>query len=285
MSKRSLQSVLVATFVCTLLALSGSGVAKSSEKISGLHPTTIHFKLVSRLPAVQADVDGKSLPLLLDLGGFASIALTTATLETTSVKYTGKSVQWRNAAGEVFATRIFSVNQLSIGKFKAEHVDGTAFQGHLVHPLVGYVGFGLLRHYLLVFDYPDRELRIYSPASTGVIQQECGDHEFHFDIINGVVQTKIMTERGELLFQLDTGTSINIIRPSVVGMNGKKFMPGDSYAFSKLMIGKTNLGRTRIELKKFVAPDVDGVLGTDFFESKVLCIDPARHIAAIKIAN
>jgi hypothetical protein len=67
-----------------------------------------------------------------------------------------------------------------------------------------------------------------------------------------------------------------------MGMTSADAAKLGSFATTRFQIGKRDFGRTRITLKEFVAPNVDGVLGTDFLESKVLCIDPKNHLAAIK---
>lgn len=265
------------------MLMTGSAYAAESTPSS-----TISFQLIGRLPTVQATTSGKTLPLILDLGAFAAVALTTEALNSTPVKFDGRSLEWRDASGYTFKARTFQVDDLSIGHFSAGSTSGAEFRypdGDASHAQVGYVGFGLLSHFLLVFDYQKDELRLYPPGDSADMAAECGKHHFPIDVIDGVVESKFNTEHGQLIFQWDTGSAKDLIRPSVVGMKKGDYRDGQSYPFSRFETGGTDFGRTRISLREFVAPDVDGVLGTDFFEGKVVCFDPTNRIAAVRPAG
>lgn len=271
---------------CTLAVLLGllaysSAIADQSSP----QPQRIPFKLESRLPTVQAEVSGKPASLFLDLGAYKPIALTHAALDKLPVAYTGQTETFRDSTGQMFTNRVFDVNALVAGTFKATGLEGVEFsysKGAGAFSQDGYIGFGLLMRYFLVFDYIKYELRLYSPGtSIDKLRSECGVGDgFKIDIINGVVEAKVDTEKGKFVFQLDTGSSENVLRPSAVGLPiDTKQM---SYAFSKFDFGGKNLGRTRFPLREFAAPDVDGVLGTDFFDSRVVCFDFSSQRGWIK---
>lgn len=248
-------------------------------------PIRVPFTLDSNLPVVRATVSGKPVSLILDLGGFSALALTKEALRTAPVKFSGMSQSWRNAMGQVFTTRLFTAPDLDAGELKIGTVNGIELAsqpGANGMKQDGYIGFGLLRHYLAVFDYPDQELRLYTAGSAGAMKSECGDNLFHIDIANGVVQSRIVTDKGQLIYQWDTGSSESMVRPSVLDMTPSSTKPVDSFATFRFLIGSHDFGRTRLTLREFAAPNVDGVLGTDFLESKTLCIDVSKHLAAIK---
>jgi len=92
-----------------------------------------------------------------------------------------------------------------------------------------------------------------------------------------VVQSTIDTEKGKLIFQWDTGSSRSLIRPSAIGEAGIPLR-----SFRSFQIGEKQLRPVVFEMREFAAPAVDGVLGTDFFESKVECFDIKNGRGAVR---
>jgi hypothetical protein len=245
----------------------------------------IPFKLVSRLPTIEARISGHPVSLFLDLGAYKSLALTTKALKGIPVTFTGQSETYRDSTGQTHTKRVFVTDELAADGFKVSGLDGVEFSypsGSGDFSQDGYLGLGFLRRYFLVFDYEHSVLKLYPLGSSGTsTRAACGDGSpFRIDLSKGVVETKIDTEKGSFVFQLDTGSTENVLRPSAVGL------PVDtkqtSFAFMKFNLSHYKAARTRFPLREFAAPDVDGVLGTDFFESRVICLDPDKQLAWIK---
>ncbi len=231
------------------------------------------------LPTLQASVSGKPVTLILDLGGYKGIALTPAALSKLDVTYDSQVESWRNSEGQVFTAKLFAAPDVKIGDQSVGSVDGIEYS--TTTPGVdGYVGFAVLRNFTLVLDYPHNELRIYPPASAAA-EKECGmTNPISFEVVSGVVQSKVGTDDGDLIFQWDTGASENVLRPSAINLNPDTEI--SSHIFNRFSLGTKDFGRTRIPLREFVAPNVDGVLGTEFFGAKIICLNFTKKIAAIK---
>jgi len=233
----------------------------------------------SGLPTLQASVSGKPVTLILDLGGYKGIALTTAALAKLNVAYDTRVESWRNSEGKVFTAKLFAAPNVKIGDQSVGSVDGIEYST-TVQGVDGYVGFAVLRNFTLVLDYPHSELRIYPSASTSA-EKECGaNNPISFEVVSGVVQSKVVTDSGDLIFQWDTGASENVLRPSAVNLNPDTEL--SSHIFTRFSIGTRDFGRTRIPLREFVAPNVDGVLGTEFFGSKMVCLNFGKKTATIR---
>jgi hypothetical protein len=233
----------------------------------------------SGLPTLRATVSGKPVTLILDLGGYKGIALTPGALSKLDVTYDPHVETWRNSTGEVFTAKLFSAPEVKLGEQSVGAVDGIEYAS-TTPGVDGYVGFAVLRNFTVVLDYPHNEVRLY-PQVTGALERECGSgHAIPIEVVGGVVQSKVTTERGDLVFQWDTGASENVLRPSAIDLGPDTSIP--SHVFKRFELGGRDYGRTRIPLREFVAPNVDGVLGGEFFGSRMVCLDFNKKTAAIR---
>jgi hypothetical protein len=225
-------------------------------------------------------VAGKPVNLFIDLGGFSPISLSTGALSNVPVNFLGSSVRYQDISGTIHVSREFTANNVKLGGTDFGNLRGVEFF-HSTEALArqsGYIGFGLLEKFLLVFDYPGKTLGIYQSGNVAAMVDKCGPKRFDIQVVNGVTQSTIQTDKGPLLFQWDSGSSENILRPSALGI-----APGASMqSFGKFELAGTDFRRTVFPLREFRAPNVDGVLGTDFLESKVFCIDLRSKTAAIR---
>ncbi len=256
----------------------------SEKSIAG--PIRIPLYFESGLPTVHATLSGKPVSLIIDLGGFSPLALNKEKLSVVPVEFSKRLDHWQDANGHVFATRTYLARNLVAGGLMLAGLHGSELTVPLASGQDGYLGFGLLSNYLVVFDYPGSELRLYPSGSGTALREECGSDVIPIDIDNGVVESTVETDRGKFVFQLDTGSSQNILRPSALGMAPGGMMPDGmqmtSVVFSKYGLGRQDFGRMRFTLREFAAPNVDGVLGTPFFKSRIVCVDIGKHVAAIK---
>ena len=241
--------------------------------------TTVPMDTSSGLPTVRVTVSGKPFTLVVDLGGYKGLALSPSALAKLNVKYNGQVETWRNSNGEVFSARLFTAPDVRLGERPLGPVDGIEYNVNSAS-VDGYIGFAVLRRFSLVFDYPRSVLRIY-PANSGEMKRECGtEHPISFEVVAGVVQSKIETDAGELIFQWDTGARENVLRPSALNLDPSSSIA--SHVFSHFGIGGRDYGRVRIPLREFVAPNVDGILGGEFFGPRKVCLDFNRKLARIE---
>lgn len=240
----------------------------------------IPFELRSGLPTVKVTIGDKVIPLFIDLGGYSPIALTYAALLNAPVKYSGVSDKWKDATGAIHESKRFAAPNVTIAGTSFGDLQGGEFsfpEGRDEADPKGYIGFGILKNYLLVFDYPANMLRLYPSGDLRAMAAECGDKQFPLQVANGVLQTVIDTNKGKLIFQWDTGSTLSILRPSSISEPGKYLQ-----SFNKFMIGERQFAPMVFELREFGAPAVDGVLGTDFFQSRVICLDVKTSVGAVR---
>ena len=244
--------------------------------------------LRSGMPTTTVSIGGTPLKLFVDLGGYSAIALTEGELRQVAVRYLTESTRSTNASGDIYETRRFIAPDVLLGGVLLGDLEGNEF----VFPETaappdrnGYVGFALLSRFLLIVDYPGGSLRLYESGSKDAMIRECGDKSFEIDVVNGVAQTIADTDHGKLVFSWDTGSIRSVIRPSAVGVSvkaGVQTAGAPPHRMTKFVLGSRDFGPQSFLPIDYRGVAVDGVLGTDFFASRVVCLDIGRGKGAVR---
>ncbi len=240
------------------------------------------------MPTATIGIGGKPLRLFIDLGGHGALALTQNELMQVPVSYLTESIRSTNASGEIRESRRFVAPDVVLGGVSFGDLEGSEF---IFPPTAappdrnGYIGFALLSRFLVVLDYAHQALRLYPSGSAEAFLRECGPETFVIDIVDGVPQSVVKTNSGRLVFSWDTGSTRSVIRPSAVGRVASNTQ--DARGFQSHMIESFVLGAKQFGPQAFVLIDypglaVDGVLGTDFFASHVVCLDIPQGAGAVR---
>lgn len=243
-------------------------------------PMRVPFSLVHGLPTVQASLGDKPLSLMLDLGNYQVVGLKTAVLDRLPVTFSGDVERYGDASGHVFTSRIYHATGLTAGGLHVSQFDGNELAGDPGYSQDGLIGFGLLRNYQLVFDYPNGELRLYPADAAGVLRRECGNDGGPVHDEGGVLVSTVRTEHGPLRMQWDTGAATDVLRPAAVQARVPDVNLLRRLTFTRFEVAGRPAGPQRFVMRAFAAPDVDGVLGKDFFAHHVVCFDLARQRVA-----
>lgn len=270
-------------FLLTAFAVTGCANAPPGT------PAPIRVPIVLRngLPTATVEVSGKALSLFLDLGGYNAIALTPQELSRVPVTFLEGTVRSIQASGAIYESRRFVAEEVSLGGTSVGALEGSEFifsEGAAPPDRNGYIGFGLLSRFLVVIDYPDRSVRLYPSGSSDALTRECGTRAFAVDVVDGVAQSTVDTEQGKLVFSWDTGSSRSVLLPSAIKRSRRSTESGPSAAYR---IGKFVLGEREFGLQDFLLIDyrgltTDGVLGTDFFAPRVVCLDMGTGVGAVR---
>jgi hypothetical protein len=260
--------------IALLVLTPGSAFAGSSGigKQQVLDPLRIPFTVdETGLPTFVASIDGKPISLFLDFGSSKTLAIKQSVLKKLSVSYGDAAGHFTSWTGLVSKVKPFTAHNFSAGTIRRSTIDGTSLPDHLYNfPQDGSLGFGFLRNFLVVFDYAHGEVRLYPPNNPVALQKECGAGTYAINDRIGVAEVSAETELGTRIFLLDTGANRDVARPGGNPVLGK---PGTLFEFKKFQLGGHDLGKHSFLLVPYAAPDVDGVLGRDFFSKHVVCID------------
>jgi hypothetical protein len=281
----SRQQLLIAIIMAVLL---GAAILLARTQLQPSKPIAdIPIRMVHDLPTTDVIVAGKPLALMIDLGGFAGIALTTAELIGTDVKFLEGSNRYTDIDGREYASRRFVVPEVILGGRSFGALDGSEsvfVEGAGPPDNNGYIGFGFLHQFLLVLDYPGGHFRLYSSGDDAAFEAECGRDSFPVESEKGITRSIAKTDRGSLRVLWDTGATVNAIHSALFAVNEQT--PDDQggppfVSLNSLSLAGREYGPVQFRVTDFAGPPVDGILGTPFLGQRKLCFDLPRGKAAI----
>ncbi|HMH67027.1 MAG TPA: hypothetical protein VK519_03810 [Pinirhizobacter sp.] len=220
-------------------AFAGPKASGASSAQSNEGPIRISFETNDTgLPTVVVKINGVPVTLFLDYGGYAQLAVKSEALGLTAVRFTSDVQRSRDAQGRDRVSRKFTAQTLSVGSRNWQDVSGTELPASPAFrfPQSGYLGFGILKSYLAVFDYAGNELRLYPPGDRKALVRECGSSTFPISVVDGVTQTTAKTWYGERTFQFDTGSNMDLLRPASVP--GEPPKPGTQVELKSFQLGR-----------------------------------------------
>lgn len=262
---------LVARWFALVLLATTSGCSHDATRQARLEPIArILFSVdESGLPTFSAWIEGKPVRLFIDTGGYKPIALKQDVIRRLGLSYDDGSNSANDAQGQAYTARSFTATNFQAGSLSLSPAHGADLPnlGTHAYPQDGYLGYGVLKSHALVVDYARGELLMYAPSTgSAVLARECGGKTFDFQIRNAVIQATVETDAGPRIFQFDTGANRNIVRQALE-------TDASEATFKRFHLGNVELGPMSFRVIPYRAPDVDGVLGKEFFAAHRVCLD------------
>lgn len=245
--------------------------------------STVPLLLEDNLPYVKVDVGGQPVTVRLDSGAWDSgVALTTADLDRTTVTFTG-TTRWQNAMGHVLSARKFVIPEVRLGELVLHDVPGheIVFAPDYTPPKRdGQLGFAFLRNYTVVVDFPGRQLKLYDAAEP-TLPPECGTQVAPLEVGPAGLQSVARTSVGTIRVAWDTAAQASMLTPEALRVPDSRYKLGEPHELAEFTIGDVKLGPLTVRSVKVQIPDLDGLVGFDFFNEHVVCFDTRRGVVAI----
>jgi hypothetical protein len=237
-------------------------------------------------PVVDVRIQGKVIPLLLDLGGFDTIALSPEALKDLQVVWTGKTRIVNDALGNTFQSREYRLPDVTVGPWTWSELTGNEFHHRQQIPAAlrnGYVGLGLLQRFTLIIDQPRRTLVLLKPGDP-VPREYPVDWwiEVPMSVGGSGVQTAASLGRRDLRVVWDTGASHSLLKsgladPAAVTRRGNHPV----YNSPTFVLSGRDYGPLEFVLMDFREPPADVLLGQNFLETRPVLIDFSRRRLAL----
>jgi len=236
----------------------------------------IPIDLTSGAPLVTVTIEGKNIPLLLDLGGFSTISLTDSILNLLQPEYTGKKREFVDAFGQAFTVRDYILPECTVGSLTLKNIEATEDKFNQRVPTGaknGYVGLGFLSHFTVILDYPAKKLVLIKEGES--LPKEYQNIEWSFEKFWGMgVRSHLVIDGEEKEFVWDTGASHSIIRSDAVKRERIANESGRPMFYANNLEAGTDLiGPLDFIVLDFDEPKVDGIIGHNFFEKHVVIIN------------
>ncbi len=226
-------------------------------------------------PVTSASIGDEQIDVIVDTGGLGVIAVSPVDLERLAVTFTGETIQRTDAAGDTFESREFIVPEMLLGGHRFQNVKGFerigAAGGFAGGRPVNVLGRGLLHDYTVVVDYPGGEIRLYSPDQSRSV---CGPPTSELiERDDEILAVPIESDGGRLLALMDTGATYSFIQSDVV--DSRNLSTTDQvYRTRSFRLGGRDFGPLEmVSLPIDGAPQIDAIIGTNFFAGHVVCFD------------
>jgi hypothetical protein len=275
--------------VCAVAA-SGCTATPAVEEIGSIPPTGALVPLILNLdmPIVELHTQGRTLRLIVDLGGADALAITESALAQLDVKWTGGSKRVFDAFGKSSRAREFVLADARLGELDLHNVRGYIIpeerlrQNGLPERLDGYVGHGLLGAMNLLVDYPQQRLVFVSADASPPVDISNWTHS-PFEFGKAGVTSRIEIDGREMKAVWDTGANHTVIRPKHVPSD----LPRRTTRFNEfatagsIRIGDRDLGPLDLSLLDFSQPNVDVIMGNNFFAEHAVWFDFGNERLAV----
>lgn len=276
-----------------------------------LTPIPIQFFSYSKLPVIEAVIEGKKYYLELDTGSAGDLVLKEEILDQMTKKEVGL-IKTVDINGNIYENFEFWIPNLKIYDLNFDSVvarqENMDFlkEGCVVRAspsnhqklnqqrhanIAGRIGWGILGKKQWYFDFSHSLLWMVDDLDQ--LKKEVKDFPFSdsievpFEIEKRGIVLSVETNVGVKKFMLDTGACVSCLRECLVPKGaGKEFEPGKRMLLSDVKIGGKDFGRYSFFLYEF-SPliDVDGILGLQFFERNSIYLDFQNKKAMIAPAK
>jgi hypothetical protein len=276
--------------VCSALVC-GCTATPAVKRIGSTPPAgaVVPLALERDMPIVELHAQDRKLRLIVDLGGADALALTEPSLASLNVGWTGGSKHVSDAFGRSTRSREFVLERARLGDLDLHGVRGYVIpesrlhQAGLPENLDGYVGHGLLGAMNLLVDYPQQRLMLVPREAPSPLDiSECAHSAFEFKRV-GVV-SRIAIAGRTLTTVWDTGANRTVIRPHSVppGLPRRTTQRNEIISVESVQIGEQDTGPLDLYLLDFSQPNVDVIMGNNFFAEHAVWFDFANERLAVE---
>lgn len=261
-------------------------LAYLSSALCAAEPIVIPVELQDGNNLTTVRIGGVKLRTIVDTGGWYAIGITSAALAKLHVRFSGTTTERIDGSGDKLEGRDFRVAALQVGGVTFQDLAGFEIRqapgGDLggPPPFDAVIGRDFLAHYTVVVDYPRRRFELY-PASRA--RAVCGPATATMlPSQDGIMFSTFRTDAGVMNLGWDTGATYSVVQKAVAVVRGLK-LKDDFYATRRFALEHFDAGdMDLVSIDVAGVPDLDGLIGFNFFEHRRVCFDYARHTVSVR---
>jgi hypothetical protein len=253
-------------------------------------PIRLPLTFIQSTPVTKITVGGRSLQAIVDIsGGDADGALTLSkdAIESVNGQSLGTAVA-NDAFGHEFTRPRFKVSGVTIGGHTFDDIrvvqalvptDGDG------PPVPNAIGKHFLSQYFLVVDYARKSIGLWPPDTKNPADVNCGSARIPMEptVEDLLAVSDFDTPSGRVRLLWSTGNGYSMLPETIAGKlrlvtanrgpNTPQF-----YQSKTLSAGGQDLGPLEFVVQPLKLPgDFEGILGGNFFEHHVVCLDYQRR--------
>jgi Aspartyl protease len=230
-------------------------------------------------------INGVKLRTVIDTGGWHAIGIVPDALAKLHVQFTGKTTELADSAGSRYQGREFRIASMQLGGvtfhdvlgFERRAADGADPEAPEFDAVIGS---DFLEHYTVVVDYPHKRFELYPTISA---QAVCGPATAPMlPSEDGIMFSTIRTDSGVMNLGWDTGATFSVLQKTVATLRGLP-LKDDFYATRRFALDHFDAGGMElVSIDMAGVPDLDGLIGYNFFEHHRVCFDYAGHTVSVR---
>lgn len=252
---------------CVLAAALVSCGAPESFRVEPALPDAwiaLPLRVEGDRPTVELALNGRRVPVLLDLGAGATVWLEPAAAEAAGVRFTGGTATYTDAFGREHPGRRFVIGECRAGEFALRDVEGR-------EAAVSMVGWRLLKAFRVLIDGPGNRIVLATGSALPPDVHPEGWVRVPFRATGSGIATDAIVGGRAVELVWDTGASRSILKP------------GRGSGACALSLGGHEFGAEEFVALDLAEPPGDGLVGWPFFakhralidwEARVLSIEP-----------
>lgn len=226
------------------------------------------------------------LRAVIDTGGWHDIGITPEALARLHVRFTGTITERTDGGGSKFQGREFLIPTLQLGGHTFHNILGferhEAASGDFGGPPLfdALIGRDFLQRYAVVVDYPRQRFELHPAAQAPKV---CGQPTAKIQPTgNGFMFSAIQTDNGTMNLGWDTGATYSFVQKTVA--NARQLSLDDElYSTQRFIVGNLDLGvMDLVALELNGVPEVDGLIGYNFFEKHRVCFDYRQRTVSVR---
>jgi len=280
--------------------LDGSTSDFSDEPLGDFLSITIPLKRVGRLFLVEANIDDQVGNLIFDTGS-SGLVLNRTYFRKNVMISKGNGGGITGSIGDVYCTNVdrLQISDLYYENVKADVTDLGHIENRRGVKILGLFGLNMIKNFEIVIDINNSELQLNRIDKKGN-RLNPNSKVLKFDIVQKVENVhNMMFIKGkiggkQLNFCLDTGAEINAINShssrkvlNTITIDRRSNLGGTGSASAEVLYGTMNdfvVGDKLFDPMKTIVTNldnmceaydcnIDGMLGYDFFEKGIICIN------------
>ena len=268
--------------------------ASTAVAAQGTDPIHLAITITRSNPVTTITVGGQTIQAIVDTGGDVDGALTLSKEVIESVRGLSQgNVVTNDAFGRELTRPLFKIPVATIG--------GHAFQGVTVvqapvrsageePPVPNAIGRQFLDQYFVVVDYAGGSITLWPPGTKNPAGSNCGRTRIPMQHSeeDRLAVSDFETTSGRVRLGWDTGATYSMLAETtaeklqlataVRGPNSPTFYQSKMLAAAGQDLGPLEL----VVLPIKISSGVDGMLGRNFFEQHVVCLDYQRREVRVR---
>lgn len=248
-------------------------------------PIRLPVTIVQSNPVTTLTIGAQTIQAIVDTGGGA-LKLSKEVLDSVRAVSLGDSVVSTNASGHDFEYRRFRVPIVIIGGHVFHDMVAIQALDTEASPIPNSIGRQFLSQYFVVVDYAGAAITLLSPSMKNSVQTKCGLTRIPMERTEQDSQIAVSdfeTQNSHIRLLWDTGATYSSLSETVAEKMQLQTIvrgPGSPNFYQSKMLSAAGQSFGPVEfvvLPLKLSGDFQGMLGRNFFEHHVVCLDYKRR--------